>query len=83
MSAFERQEGGLHYNEMMIQPATYILVNGIGWAEGCAIAYISRWRKKGGISDLRKAIHTLELLIENEVLAQKGSGLPPMQEQRR
>ncbi len=51
---------------MAIQPADYIMKNGIGWAEGCAIAYISRWRQKGGVQDLEKAIHTLQLLIESE-----------------
>ena len=39
---------------MAIQPAEYILRNGIGWAEGCAISYLSRWRAKGGVEDLRK-----------------------------
>lgn len=64
MSAFDVQIGGEHYNKLAIQPARYILENQLGWAEGCAIAYITRWRDKGGVDDLRKAIHTIELLIE-------------------
>lgn len=60
-----RQVGGSHYTDMAIQPAEYIMANDLPWAEGTAIKYISRWRKKGGIEDLRKAIHVLEMLIEN------------------
>lgn len=62
------QVGGSHYKDMAIQPADYIIQNKIGWAEGCAIAYISRWRQKGGLEDLRKAVHTLQLLIESETV---------------
>jgi hypothetical protein len=66
MSPSDSQVGGSHYMDMAIQPADYIMKNKIGWAEGCAIAYISRWRLKGGVQDLRKAIHTIELLIASE-----------------
>jgi hypothetical protein len=51
---------------MAIQPAEYIMRNGIRFAEGCVIKYVSRWRDKGGVEDLRKAIHFLEMLIEYE-----------------
>jgi hypothetical protein len=51
---------------MIIQPITYILVNGIGFIEGGVIKYVSRWRKKGGIQDLKKARHMLDVLIEHE-----------------
>lgn len=62
-SPWGQQIGGTHYKDMAIQPAAYILANGIGWAEGDAIAYISRWKAKGGVQDLKKAIGTLNLLI--------------------
>jgi len=65
--ALDRQVGGKHYREMAIQPAEYIMRNGIRFAEGCVIKYVSRWRDKGGVEDLRKAIHFLEMLIEYEV----------------
>lgn len=64
-SPWDRQEGGDHYR-LPIQPAKYILANRLGWAEGCAVSYVTRWREKGGVEDLRKAIHTLELLIAEE-----------------
>jgi len=65
-SAFERQVGGTHYSDMAIQPVEFIHRNGIGFCEGAAIKYLSRWRGKGGVEDLRKAIHFIEMLIELE-----------------
>ncbi len=66
MSALERQEGGNHYKDMAIQPVEFIHRNGIGFIEGCAIKYLCRWRVKGGVEDLKKARHFLDLLIEME-----------------
>jgi hypothetical protein len=66
MNAFFEQQGGSHYLEMAIQPVEFIHKNGIGFIEGCVINYVSRWRKKGGVEDLRKAKHFIELLIEME-----------------
>ncbi len=64
--AKEQQVGGSHYKDMAIQPVEYIHRNGIGFVEGCVIKYVSRWRNKGGIQDLEKARHFLDLLIEME-----------------
>jgi hypothetical protein len=60
------QVGGNHYKDMPIPPREYIKANNIGWDEGNAIKYISRWREKNGIQDLEKAIHYIQLLIEEE-----------------
>ena len=65
-NATATQEGGTHYKDLPIQPVEYIYQNGIGFCEGCAIKYLTRWRSKGGIEDLRKARHFIELLIEME-----------------
>ncbi|HFQ8088817.1 TPA: DUF3310 domain-containing protein [Pseudomonas aeruginosa] len=65
-SAFSIQEGGAHYKDQPIQPVQYIHANGIGYLEGNVIKYVSRWRKKNGIEDLKKAKHYIELLIELE-----------------
>lgn len=65
--AFDHQVGGTHYQQMAIQPADYIMRNGLGFAEGCVIKYVSRWQSKGGVEDLRKARHFLEMLIELEI----------------
>lgn len=66
MTANERQEGGDHYRTKVIQPWDYIASNGIPYLEGCAIKYLSRWREKGGVNDLRKARHYIDKLIELE-----------------
>lgn len=64
--ALSIQEGGSHYKSMKIQPFEYIHANGIPFAEGNVIKYVSRWRNKNGIEDLKKARHFLDLLIEAE-----------------
>lgn len=64
--AMTRQVGGDHYKGLVIQPFEYIMANSIPFAEGCAIKYLTRWRAKGGIEDLRKARHFIDLLIEWE-----------------
>ncbi len=66
MTAMQSQIGGSHYKDMPIQPAEFLHKNGIGFMEGCAIKYLCRWRSKGGIQDLEKAKHFIELLIEME-----------------
>ena len=66
MKALRRQEGGSHYKDMAIQPVEFTHRNGIGFIEGCVIKYVSRWKQKDGIADLRKAKHFLEMLIEME-----------------
>ncbi len=66
MSALNTQVAGEHYKSLKIQPIEYIHANGIPFAEGSVIKYVTRWRDKGGIKDLEKAKHFLELLIELE-----------------
>lgn len=60
------QHGGNHYKKLKIQPVEYIMANGIPYMEGNVIKYCTRWKDKGGIEDLKKAKHYLEILIENE-----------------
>lgn len=60
------QVGGSHYKQLSVQPWDYIAANGLGYFEGCVIKYITRWRDKGGVQDLKKCVHYLEKLIEIE-----------------
>lgn len=60
------QIGGSHYKDMPIQPVEFIHANNIGFCEGAAIKYLCRWRAKGGVQDLEKAKHFIEMLIEME-----------------
>lgn len=66
MAANDKQISGKHYKENPIQPWDYVAANNLGYFEGSAIKYITRWRSKGGIADIQKAIHFLEKLIELE-----------------
>ena len=63
-TATSRQVGGDHYSKMAIQPLEFIYRNQIGGVESIALRYILRWRDKNGVEDLRKAIHTLEFLVD-------------------
>jgi len=65
MSAKNIQVAGDHYN-LPIQPIEFILANDIGFIEGNVIKYMCRWEQKGGVEDLRKAKHYIELLIESQ-----------------
>lgn len=62
--AMKKQVGGSHYNKFAIQPTEFIYKNNIPFIEGCAIKYLCRWRDKGGVQDLDKAIHFIEMLKE-------------------
>lgn len=66
MKAFDKQIGGDHYRSRSIQPIEFILENEIGFCEGNVIKYVTRWKDKGGIADLKKARHYLDFLIERE-----------------
>lgn len=65
-SALNVQIAGSHYKQLAIQPVEYIHANNIPYLEGNVIKYITRWRTKNGLSDLEKAKHYIDLLIELE-----------------
>lgn len=65
-SALDVQVGGDHYKTMPIQPVEFSHRNGLGFIAGNVIKYVCRASKKGGIEDLQKARHYLDLLIEME-----------------
>jgi hypothetical protein len=63
-TAKDTQVGGSHYTKLAIQPYYYTLSNNLGGLEHTIIKYVTRWKDKGGLEDLKKAKHTLEFLIE-------------------
>jgi len=67
MKTTEYQVDGDHYQKMAIQPIDYILANKLDFCEGCIVKYISRWRSRGGVNDLRKIKQFCEFLIESEL----------------
>ncbi len=67
MSSWDEQVGGDHYKQLKIQPLEYALENDLGICEHAVIKYVSRWKDKGGVEDLRKARHYIDLMIEREI----------------
>ena len=64
MKSYKKQVGGSHYKKYKIQPVEFIVKNNIGFCEGNIIKYILRFKEKGGVQDLEKAKHYIELLID-------------------
>ena len=64
----------IHYKKGDIEVIDYILDQKFDYLEGNVIKYVSRYRNKGGIEDLRKARWYLEKLIE-ENMKQMGNKL--------
>lgn len=67
MNALDVQVGGGHYKTKAIQPVEYSHANNLSFIEGSVVKYITRWRDKGGITDLEKIKHYVDLLIELEL----------------
>ena len=63
-SSLDRQEGGEHY-QLPIQPIEYIVKNNLPYREGNVIKYVTRHRGKNGAEDIKKAIHYLEMILED------------------
>lgn len=61
------QYGGTHYKQFKYETWDVILDWKLGYLDGNAVKYLSRWRHKGGVEDLRKAKHYIEKLIEQEI----------------
>ncbi len=55
-----------HYNKLRIEPWDFIQQNKLDFFEGKVVKYICRWKNKGGVDDLRKAITYIEKIIEGE-----------------
>jgi hypothetical protein len=64
--ALDVQVGGDHYTSMAIQPMEFSMANKLDACQHTAIKYIARFRTKGGIQDLHKAKHVIDMLIEFE-----------------
>ena len=65
MKSYKKQVGGNHYKNYKIQPVEFIIKNNIGFVEGNIIKYVLRFKEKGGVQDLLKAKHYIELLIDS------------------
>jgi hypothetical protein len=66
INPLNKQEGGSHYKDMIIQPMEYSMANKLDACQHTIVKYVSRFRTKNGIEDLKKAIHCIEMLMEFE-----------------
>jgi hypothetical protein len=66
-TVLDRQIGGGHYKKYSIQPVEFIMENNLDYCQANVIKYITRFRDKNGVEDLRKAKHYVEMLIEFEL----------------
>ena len=69
--ANSRQIGGSHYKKFKFETWDVILDWGLGYLDGNAVKYLSRWRHKNGVEDLKKARHYIDKLIETETAKQE------------
>ena len=56
-----------HYITNAIEPIDFIIANKLNFCEGNVVKYISRWRLKNGVEDLKKAKQYIDFLIKKEV----------------
>lgn len=63
-SAKDKQIGGDHYTKYPIQPREYGIKNNLSYDLTNALKYMTRHKDKHGKQDLLKAIHCIELEIE-------------------
>lgn len=60
------QVGGTHYGDPKTDVYAFAMANGLDAMQFNVVKYVTRFRKKDGIKDLRKAMQTLERLIAHE-----------------
>ena len=63
---YTAQVAGSHYKNLAIQPVEYITANNLSYLQGSVIKYVTRYKGKGGVEDLNKAIHFLQMMIHEE-----------------
>lgn len=67
------QIGGEHYKDFAIQPVEYSMRNRLDHCQSNVVKYITRFRDKGGLEDLKKARHYIDLLIQFEYGSDDGT----------
>jgi hypothetical protein len=61
---WEIQVGGKHYLEMAMQPFEFTLRNGWDGASHSILKYVSRHKAKGGVEDVKKGRHIIEIRVK-------------------
>lgn len=76
-AANAKQISGDHYKKYgNLQPWDVVIAWQMGYLDGTALKYLARWKDKGGIDDLKKAIHFIEKLIETTEAEQSAKQQP-------
>ena len=65
-SVLSSQHGGKHYKEKGIQPIEYANANELSFFQGNVVKYVTRYKDKKGVEDVKKAIHYLQMILEFE-----------------
>lgn len=71
------QVGGEHYKSK-IQHWDYVVANDLDYFQAQITKYVTRWRKKAGITDLEKGLHFLEKYIEVEKMKLHNIRIEPV-----
>jgi len=71
LNPLDQQIGGSHYKDFKIQPIEFIIANNLDFIQGNVVKYICRYKHKGGLQDLIKIKHYLDIIIS---MAEKGNG---------
>lgn len=66
MSTLDTQVGGGHYKDLAIQPIEYTVKNNLSFLQGNVIKYITRYKDKNGVEDLKKVKHYVDFILEFE-----------------
>ena len=53
-----------HYFRYKIEPIDYIISNKLDFCEGNVVKYITRYKLKGGIDDLKKCKQYIQFIID-------------------
>lgn len=53
-----------HYTKGKIEPWDYIIANNLDFFEGNIVKYVTRWKYKNGIEDLKKVVVYANKLLE-------------------
>jgi hypothetical protein len=59
------RDGPDHYNFGEVQPIDLIRAQKLSFCEGNVVKYVCRYRHKGGMEDLKKAMDYLQWVIED------------------
>lgn len=63
-STSPKQVGGSHYEDRKIQPIEFIEANDLSFHEANVVKYVTRYKYKNGLEDLKKAKWYIDRLIE-------------------